>query len=173
MKVTERTDERLVLIDKQLDKLLGIGAMSALLLFMAYEFASGGTSADFLVALLPVTAVVGLLIYLKRTLLSSVLTFDKPSNSITLVVKDKKGEQNWKWTLSDLETAEISEIRNHDESHHDGTKRPVLVMKDGTRVPMRPYHSTGTQSFDAVAAVQKFLGQEVTGAPVGWIDLDE
>ncbi len=170
MKVTERSDDRLVLVDKQLDKILGIGAMSALLLFMAYQFASGGTRDDFLVALVPVAIVVGLLIYMKRTLLSSKLTLDRTSDAITLQVQDRKGHQFWEWKLSDLDTAELSELRRSGQTKGNGQKQPVMIMKDGTRVPMRPYHSAGGQSFNAVAAIQLFLGQDIKGAPVGWLN---
>ncbi len=166
MKVVEKTDDRLTIVDTQLDKKLGIAVASAFLLYLAYEFA---ISDGLIISVFFVLLVIVLLIYLKRTLMSSTLSFDHPKDEVVLVVKDRTSEQRWDWKLSDIETAELSEKRRADEMRGDGKKRPVLVLKDGTRVPIRPYHSAGGQSFDAVAAIQRFLGQEVTGAPVGWI----
>ena len=173
MKVSEHTEDRLVLTDSQLDKKLGIGAMSALLLFMAYEFASGGTRDDFLIALVPLALVAGMGVYLWKTLLTSVFTFDRPSDSVTLVVKSRKGAETWNWKLSDIAATEVSEapVRHAPgETLRNPNKQPVFVLKDGTKVPMRPYHSAGAQSWQTIEAIRKFMGDpRRDDFPTGWI----
>ncbi len=167
MHVKEKTEDRLVMVDTQLDKKLGIGAFSAFLLFLAWQFASGG---DYLPALFPTAIVAAMLIYLWRSRMRSELIFDKTAGRVDLVVEDRNGTNRWDWDLSEVETAELSEIRRADETSGNGLKRPVLVLKDGTRTPLRPDHSAGGMSFEAVAAIQHFLGQEITDAPVGWLN---
>ncbi len=167
MHVREKTEDRLVLVDTQLDKKVGIGAASALLLFLAWQFASGG---DYLPALFPVAIVAGMLVYLWRSRMRSELTFDKTTGRVDLVVEDRNGTNRWDWDLNEVETAELSEVRRADETRGNGLKRPVLVLKDGTRAPLRPDHSAGGMSFNAVAAIQHFLGREITDAPVGWLN---
>ena len=88
MKVTEHSEDRLVLTDSQLDKKLAIGIASAILLFMAYQFASGGTRDDLLIALVPLSLVAGMGVYLWKTLLTSVFTFDRPSGQ-----RDTRGQK--------------------------------------------------------------------------------
>ena len=177
MKVTEHTEDRLVLTDSQLDKKLGIGIASAVLLFMAYEFASGGTRDDFLIALVPLTLVAGMGFYLWKTLLTSVFTFDRPADSVTLTVKSRRGNESWDWKLSDIASTEVSEVRTNadrmDKIEHTN-KQPVFVLKDGTKVPMRPYHSAGAQSWEAIEAIRKFMGDpRRDDFPVGWIFVDD
>ena len=167
MKVREKTEDRLALVDAQFDKKLAIGLMSALLLFGALQLAIAG---EWILALFPVAIVAGLVFYLKRSLLSSVVTFDKPADRITLIVTDRNGTQNWEWALSKVETAFVTDVRAADSALGGSRQRPNLRMKDGTEVPLRPYVSAGSQSIDAVAAIQHFLGQEITGAPAGWIN---
>lgn len=164
MHIQDKTDDRLVLTDNQSDKVIGIGVLCVVFGASASLFAWEGfwIPASVLVALVPLA-----LVYLKVTRMASTLTFDRSSDTIDLSVKSRKGSQTWDWTFSDLETAEISQTRR--EGVSDGVDRPQLVMKDGTRVPMRPYHSAGTQSWHAVAAVKLFLGQRLDDAPVGWI----
>ncbi len=166
MKVVEKSEDRLVFVDGQSDKKLAIGIMCAGLLVIAFLAVSAGA---WLMALVPLIAIAGLGFYLKRSLISSVITFDRTTDRVTLVVNRDQGQEEWNWALGDVETAELGEAPGRDETPGDGLKRPVLVLKDGTRVPLRPYKSAGGQSFDAVARIQMFLGQEVTGAPVGWI----
>ena len=177
MKVAERDENRLVLKDSQLDKKLGIGIASAILLFMAYQFASGGTRDDFLIALVPLALVAGMAFYLWKTLLTSVFTFDKTTDSVTLVVTSRKGRETWDWKLSDIASTEVSEVRSTPDSQsavQNTNKQPVFVLKDGTKVPMRPYHSAGSQSWEAIEAIRKFMGDpRRDDFPVGWIHVDD
>ena len=177
MKVTERTDDRLVLTDSQLDKKLGIGVASAFLLFLSYQFAVGGTRDDFLIALVPVALVLGMWVYLWRTLLTSVFTFDRPTNSVTLVVTSRRGRETWVWKLSEITGTEVSEVPTTHDPHdlvQQTNKQPVFVLKDGTKVPMRPYHSAGGQSWQAIEAIRKFMGDpRRDDFPTGWIHDDD
>lgn len=141
MKVAERNENRLVLKDSQLDKKLGIGIASAVLLFMAYQFASGGTRDDFLIALVPLALVAGMAFYLWKTMLTSVFTFDRTTDTVTLVVTNRKGRETWDWKLSDIASTEVSEVRSTSDPQsavRNTNKQPVFVLKDGTKVPMRP-----------------------------------
>ena len=170
MRVEEETEDRLVLKDTQLDKKLGISVLAVILLAVAVIFAVGG---DWVEASIPVALAAGAMVYLKLTLLSAVVTFDRATDQVILSVNGRKGSEDWNWKLSDLEGAEVSEIRKAGESHGSGRKRPVIVLKDGTRVPIRPYHSAGAQSWDAIIAIRRFVGQEKTDdLPVGWISDD-
>ena len=92
MKVAEVTDDKLVLVDKQLDKKIAIAAMSAILLFLAYEFSVTG---DWHVAAIPVMIVIALWIYVWFTLVNSEFTFDKTNDKVTLVVRSRRGTQEW------------------------------------------------------------------------------
>lgn len=167
MKVTEATDDRLVLVDNQLDKKVGVGLASAVLLFTAYQFASGGGwgFAGVLVA-----GVAAMVFYLWWTRMTSVFTFDRPSDSVTLVTQTRKGRQEWDWRLSDIASARVSEVRSAESGDTSSIKRPVFVLKDGTKVPMRPYHSAGGQSWQAIEAIRKFIGDpKRDDFPVGYI----
>ncbi len=171
MKVSEATNDRLVLVDKQLDKKLAIAAASAMLLYLAYEFSVTG---DWIVAAIPVSIVVAMSIYLWFSLVNSVFTFDKPKDKVTLVVRSRHGTREWQWKLSDIESTTVSTIRDvasdPSDTVRNPTKQPVFVMKDGTIVPMRPYHSAGSQSWKAIEAIRKFLGDDTRDDfPVGWI----
>lgn len=168
MKVSEVTDDKLVLVDKQLDKKLAIAAMSAILLFLAYEFSVTG---DWLVASIPVMIVIALWLYVWFTVVNSEFTFDKSKDKVRLVVRSRHGTQEWDWKLSEIKTTTVSTVRDSaDDTIKSTTKLPVFVMKDGTRVPMRPYHSAGSQSWKAIEAIRKFLGDDNRDDfPVGWI----
>ncbi len=167
MRVTEKTDTRLVFVDDQRDKKSAVGLGVAGLLFLAWQFLFFG---DWIVAGVPVLIILGLLGYLHWSRMRSVLTFDKTANRIDLEVFDRTGRRTWDWALSDVDTAELSEIVRPGDMRDNGLKQPMLVLKNGTRVPLRPYHSAGGASFDTVAAIQHFLGQPITGAPVGWLN---
>ncbi|WP_419911948.1 hypothetical protein [Hoeflea sp.] len=168
MKIREASDQRLVLADSQLDKKIAIGAASAILLYVAYEFSRTG---DWLVAAIPVLIAVAMLAYLRFSLVSSEFTFDKTKDKVTLVVRSRHGLQEWDWKLSDIKTTAVSTVQ---DSSHDTVrsplKQPVFVLHDGTTVPMRPYHSAGGQSWKAIEAIQKFLGDDKRDDfPVGYI----
>ncbi|MAM61198.1 hypothetical protein [Maritimibacter sp. UBA3975] len=164
MRLTDKTDTKLVLTDTQADKRFALTAASVFLagvaLFMAWEG---------FWELLPIAAIliVAMYVYRKRSAMTSTLTLDRAADSVVLVVDDRNGRQTWDWNLSDIETAEISTVGA--TGTDTGTARPQFVLKDGTRVPMRPYHAAGGQSWHAVAAVKLFLGQDLDDAPVGWI----
>ena len=108
MRVDEESGDRLVLRDTQLDKKLGISVLVVFLLVIAFLFADGG---DWIVASIPVALAAGAVIYLKLTLQSAVVTFDRATDRVTLSVTGRKGSEEWDWKLSDLEGAEVSEIR--------------------------------------------------------------
>lgn len=111
-------------------------------------------------------------IYLHMTRIRTVLHFDKAADTITLDVMRRSGTERWDWRFSDLETAALStRVKKGSDS---GIQRPVLVLKDGTHAPMRPYHAAGTQSWHAVAAVKLFLAQSIAeDAPTGWLPPEE
>ncbi|MEM0989318.1 MAG: hypothetical protein AAGK00_10590 [Pseudomonadota bacterium] len=169
MQITDRTANTLTLTDTQADKALAINALGLLLSGFALVMAWQGDWG--LVAPL-LTLSVGAQIYLYLTRLRSVLQFDRAADKITLeLVKRGKTEQ-WDWRYSDLKTAVLSTRGKHGAD--SGRQRPVMVLKDGTEVPMRPYHSAGTQSWHAVAAVKLFLGQSIADeAPTGWLPPEE
>ncbi len=170
MRVEEESEDRLVLRDTQLDKKLGISALVVVLLVIAFSFAEGG---DWIEASIPVALAAGAILYLKLTILSAVVTFDRATDRVTLSVTGRKGSEEWNWKLSDLEGAEVSATRGSGDSHGGGRKRPVIVLKDGTRVPIRPYLSAGAQTWDAIIAIRRFIGQERRDdLPVGWISDD-
>ncbi len=168
MHIQDKTNDRLVLTDKQGDKVVGIGFACAILIVAAAFFVWEGfwTPAAVLMAGVPCA-----LIYLKMTRIRSTVTFDRSKDSIDLTVTGRSGSGTWSWKLSDLNTAEVNRTRA--EGVSDGVFRPDLLMKDGTGVPMRPYFSAGTQSWHAVAAVKLFLGQRLDDAPVGWLPPEE
>ncbi|MCG6884151.1 MAG: hypothetical protein LJE62_10405 [Silicimonas sp.] len=155
------------MVDTQLDKQFALAALSFGLLLVAVFFLYEG---DWQTALLPLALIGAVGWYHLRSKMRSVLLFDRPANQVKLTVDDRNGHQEWNWVLSDVQSAEISEVRKSGETSGNGIKQPVMVMKNGTRVPLRPYHSAGGMSFNAVAAIQLFLGQEITGAPVGWLN---
>ncbi len=170
MRVVEQSEDRLVLKDNQLDKKLGISALAVFLLFVAFLFAGGG---DWIVASIPIALAAGAIVYLKLTLQSALVEFDRTTDRVTLSVKGRKSSEEWHWKLSDLDGAEVSETRGTGDSHGGGRKQPVIVLKDGTRVPIRPYYSAGAQSWNAIIAIRRFIGQEKTDdLPVGWISDD-
>jgi hypothetical protein len=168
MKVSEVTDDKLVLVDSQLDKKLAIAAMSAILLYLAYEFSVTG---DWIIAAIPVIIAAGLCTYLWFTLTTSVFTFSKSDNKVTLVVRGRRGTQHWDWKLSDIKTTTVSEVKEaSSDAIKSTTKLPVFVMNDGTTVPMRPYHSAGGQSWKAIEAIRKFIGDDNRDDfPVGYL----
>lgn len=167
MRVAEQSEDRLVLKDSQLDKKLGIAALCAVLLFFAFDFARGG---DWIEASVPAALAAGALVYLKLTLLGAVITFDRAADRVTLSVTGRNKNERWDWKLGDVVGAEVSELRRAGETRGDGQKRPVIVLKDGSRVPIRPYHSAGAQSWTAIMAIRRFIGQDMTDdLPVGWI----
>ena len=166
MRVAEESEHRLVLKDTQFDKKLGIGIPVFVLLVMAILLVADGA---WLVALIPVLLAAGALVYLKLTLLGATVTFDRAIDQVTLSVTSRKGSEDWRWRLSDIVGAEVSGTGGSVESG-GGRKRPVIVLKDGTRVPIRPYYSAGSQSWSAVIAIRRFVGQDkVDDLPVGWI----
>lgn len=170
MRVVEKSEDRLVLKDNQLDKKLGISALCVLLLFFAFDVAQGG---DWIEASIPIALAAVALVYLKLTLLSSVIEFDRAADRVALSVTGRNKNEQWDWKLSDLVGAEVSETRRSGESRGNGQKLPVIVLKDGARVPIRPYHSAGAQSWTAVMAIRRFIGQDKTDdLPVGWIPDD-
>lgn len=168
MHIKDKTDNRLVLLDNQSDKIAGVGLISVVLCVAVAVFAWNGFWIPAIV--LPVIIPCAFL-YVKMTRIESTVTFDRSGDSIELRVRSRKGSEVWHWKLSDLETAEVAETARKDTS--SGNSRPDLVMKDGTRVPMRPYFAAGSQSWHAVAAVKLFLGQSLDQAPVGWLPPDE
>ena len=85
MKVQEASETRLVFVDTQLDKKLGIGVASAVLLFMAYQFAETG---EWLIAAIPAALVIGGLVYLWLSYESSVFTFDKPEQIVSILIEN-------------------------------------------------------------------------------------
>ncbi|WP_288928428.1 hypothetical protein [uncultured Maritimibacter sp.] len=164
MRIADKTETKLVLYDDQRDKKVGLIAASVVLtggaLVMAWE--------GFWEPLAAVAAlVVAAYIYWRRTRMTSTFTLDREADSVDLVVTDRTGTKNWHWPLSDVETAQISTVGA--QGTDTGTARPNLILKDGTRVPMRPYHAAGGQNWHAVAAAKLFLGQDLDDAPVGWI----
>lgn len=170
MRVAEQSEDRLVLKDNQLDKKLGIAALVVLLLFLAFVFAGEGA---WIVASIPIALAAGALVYLKLSLLSAVIEFDRAADRVTLSVTGRNRNDRWDWKLGDLVGAEVSEFRRAGETRGDGGKRPVIVLKDGSRVPIRPYHSAGGQSWTAIMAIRRFIGQDKTDdLPVGWIQED-
>lgn len=168
MKVSEVTDERLVLVDKQLDKKLAIAIASVMLLYLAYEFSVTG---DWLVAAIPLAIIFALWAYVWFKFADSKFTFDKTADKVTLSVRTRHGTEEWNWKLSDIKTTTVSTVRDNPTNRvKNPTKLPVFVMNDGTRVPMRPYHSAGSQSWKAIEAIRKFIGDDNRDDfPVGWI----
>lgn len=168
MRITDKTDDRLVLTDDQADKRFALKAASVFLAGVAVFMAWQGFW-----EVLPIAAllIAGLVLYGKRSAMRSTLTFSRAKDEVELVVEDRAGTKSWTWKLGDVATAEISTLGEHGTD--SGTARPNLVLRDGTRVPMRPYHAAGTQSWNAVAAVKLFLGQDLDDAPTGWLPPQE
>ena len=129
------------------------------------------------IALVPTAIVAGMWVYLWRSLMRSVFTFDRPTDKVTLEVVDRMGRKSWDWKLSDIASTEVSEVRSAtdtDAPAQSTNKQPVFVLKDGTKVPMRPYHSAGGQSWEAIEAIRKFMGDpRRDDFPVGWIHVDD
>lgn len=164
MRIEDRTDTTLTLVDDQTDKKLGLTLASVLLAagcaVMAWE--------GFYEPLLPGAVLIGAMaVYWTRTKMRSVLVLDRAADRVTLTVTDRKGVQDWEWRLSDVETAVVNTVGA--QGTDSGIDRPHLRLTDGTYVPMRPYHAAGSQSWHAVAAVKLFLGQDLDDAPVGWL----
>ncbi|WP_407492575.1 hypothetical protein [Pseudooceanicola sp. MF1-13] len=168
----DKTDDRLTLVDTQADKQLALRivaiALVAIGLWMLWE-------GEWIILPVTLAGAAAVIYYAKRSKMQSLIVFDRPRNSVTLTVDDRKGRQTWDWALSDVETAELSRRYNDlsDTGPSTANDRPDLVLKDGTRVPMRPYHAAGSQSWNAVAAVKLFLGQDLDDAPTGWIPPEE
>jgi hypothetical protein len=164
MRIIDKTDTSLTLFDVQADKRFGIKAAAVFLggvgLFMTWE-----GFWEILIVFVPL--IVGLIVYGRLSAMQSEITFDRSADLVTLKVTDRRGTEDWTWALSDVETVEISTVGRTGTDR--GRARPNLVLRDGTRVPMRPYLAAGGQSWNAVAAVKLFLGQPLEDAPVGWI----
>lgn len=94
MKVKVISDTQLVVVDTRLDKKPGIGAMSVLLLFMACQVAEAD---DWVIAAIPLALVIALPVYLWLSHVRSELTFDKPGDKGTLVVRSRRGRETWDW----------------------------------------------------------------------------
>lgn len=164
MRILDKTDTKLVLHDDQRDKKIGLIAASVVLAGAALVMAWEG----FWEPLVFVAVVIGAFyVYWRRSRMTSTFTLDRATDSVDLVVTDRTGKKDWHWALGDIQTAQISTVGVHGTD--TGTARPNLILKDGTRVPMRPYHAAGGQNWHAVAAVKLFLGQDLDDAPVGWI----
>lgn len=164
MRIEDKTDTTLTLVDDQKDKKLGLTLAGIFLagacLFMVWQGFPG--------VLLPgVALILGMMVYWRRSKMRSEIAFDRAEDRVTLTVENRKGVQDWEWRLSDVETAVIGTVGAHDTD--GGIGRPLLVLKDGTYVPMRPYYAAGSQSWHAVAAVKLFLGQKLEDAPAGWL----
>ena len=172
MHIKDRTHDKLVLFDNQSDKIIAMAMVCAALVFVAGVFAWNGS---WIIALLAPAAIPCVLLYAQMSRIESTVTFDRSKDDIALSFTSRKGAETWNWKLSDLDTAEVSQEFSDSPSRDAmrGSFRPDLVLKDGTRIPMRPYHSAGTQSWEAVAGVKLFLGQRLDDAPVGWIPADE
>jgi len=168
MKIQDKTDDRLVLCDDQGDKALAMSLLSGALVLAAAWFAWEGlwVPAGVSLAAAPCS-----FLYLKLTRIRSTITLDRLKDAISLVVESRDGTETWDWRLSDLGTAQLNEHRRDNTSN--GIFRPDLVLKDGKHVPMRPYFSAGSQSWNAVAAVKLFLGQKLEDTPVGWLPPEE
>ncbi|MGR3323637.1 MAG: hypothetical protein ACU0DK_17095 [Pseudooceanicola sp.] len=168
MRILAKTDDSLVLVDDQADKRLALKIFGAFLLGGALFLTWEGMWEALPVAL---AGVVGLYLYAGRSRMQSTLAFDRVEDSVRLSVEDRNGAQSWTWKLGEIDTAQVhSRGRSGSDS---GFERPDLLLKDGTRVPVRPYHSAGTQSWHVVAAVKLFLGQRLDDAPVGWLPPEE
>ena len=90
---------------------------------------------------------------------------------------DRKGTHSWDWKLSDIAGAEVSEIYDPEDAdavHRSSIKRPVFVLTDGTKVPMRPYHAAGGQSWRTIEAIRTFMGDpNRDDFPVGYLFDDD
>jgi hypothetical protein len=167
MRTGSVTSDRLVLVDTQMDKKLGIGLVCLGLLGAAAYLVRSG---DALLTLVPLSAMAGALLYLRMTLLSTEIVFDRPGDCVRLTVSGRKEAQQWTWPLSQVRTAAIGSIVRGSGGDADTRDRPVLILQDGTEVPLRPYHSAGSQSWQAVEAIRKFLGDpRRDDFPVGYI----
>ncbi|WP_375186397.1 hypothetical protein [Pseudooceanicola sp.] len=154
----------MTLTDDQAVKRIALTILGVLLIGGGLWMAMSG---DWIALPIAALAAAGLYLYAKRSAIRSVLKIDRAADSVTLTVDDRTGSQTWTWPLSDVQTAEVN--TRGQQGTDSGIDRPDLVLKDGTRVPMRPYHSAGSQSWHAVAAIKLFLGQDLDDAPVGWI----
>ncbi|MEM6461760.1 MAG: hypothetical protein AAF724_07590 [Pseudomonadota bacterium] len=168
MHIRDKTRDTLVLHDNQGDKALGVSLICVILTVAAVSCVWMGF---WIPAIVLLAGVPGAILYLNKTRIETTITFDRSKDRIDLSVKSRKGPEVWDWRLSDLATAEVSEMRRDGASR--GVFRPDMIMKDGARVAMRPYHSAGTQSWQTVAAVKLFLGQRLDNAPVGWLPSEE
>ncbi|MET1415878.1 hypothetical protein ABVF61_26645 [Roseibium sp. HPY-6] len=168
MEIQDKSDLRLTLSDNQKDKAAGIYLLSAVSFVGAAIFAYEGAWTFVFLFLLVIP--IGL-VYLKVSRIKSTIILDREADKIELTVSGGKHASCWNWKLSDLDTAVVSETKDSDIS--GGFKRPDMIMKDGTVVPMRPHHSAGTQSWHTVAAVKLFLNQPLNEAPAGWIPPSE
>jgi hypothetical protein len=169
MKISDRTDNVLTLTDTQADKAVALYGLALLLGGFAAMMAWQG---DWGLVAPPLVLAAAAVVYLHLTRIRTVLRFDRAADTITLDVSGRRGTRHWDWRFSDLETATLS--TRLQKGTNSGVKRPVMVLKDGTHAPMRPYHAAGTQSWHAVAAVKLFLGQDIVDdAPTGWIPPEE
>ena len=169
MKITDRTDSSLTLTDTQADKALALYGLALVLVVFALVMAWQG---DWGLVAPPIAIAGAALAYLHLTRIKTVLHFDKTADKISLEVNKRGGTEHWDWAFSDLDTAVVS--TRFKQGSDSGVQRPVMVLKDGTEAPMRPYHAAGTQSWHAVAAVKLFLGQSIADdAPTGWIPPEE
>jgi hypothetical protein len=169
MKITDRTDTTLVLTDSQMDKAVALYGLATILGGFSAMMAWQG---DWGLVWPPLVIAAAGLIYLRLTRIRTELRFDRAADRITLDITKRNGHEHWDWRLSDLRTAALStRLKQGTDS---GIQRPVLILKDGTEAPMRPYHAAGTQSWHAVAAVKLFLGQSIAeDAPTGWLPPEE
>lgn len=169
MKLTHRTADSMTLTDTQADKAFALYALAVGAVVFAAMMAWQG---DWGLVAPPLIVGAAGLVYLYLTRAKTVLHFDKVSDKITLDLFKRGKHEHWEWRYSELETASLS--TRHKHGTDSGIDRPVMILKDGTEVPMRPYHAAGGQSWHAVAAVKLFLGQSIAeDAPVGWITPSE
>ncbi len=169
MQINHLTESTLTLTDTQSDKAVAIYGLVLLLGVFAAVMAVQG---DWGLVMPPLAIAIAALIYLHLTRIRTVLHFDRAADTITLDVSRRRGVEHWDWRLSDLDTAALRTRLEHGTD--SGVQRPVMLLRDGTEAPMRPYHAAGSQSWHAVAAVKLFLGQSIADeAPTGWIPPDE
>lgn len=168
MRIADKTDHKLILVDDQSDKRLSVKIVAVLAGVFALYLAWEGFPEGMFVW---VALFAGMLLYLRRSAMTSSMVFDRVKDQVKLTVADREGTKTWEWALSDIAGAEIN---TRGQSGSDsGIDRPELILKDGTRAPMRPYHSAGSQSWHMVAAVTLFLDQPLKSAPVEWIPPEE
>jgi len=104
-------------------------------------------------------------VYMLRRAQAAVHRFDLRRGTLTIETRpvftsDKAAREVTTYPLESLSDMTVEESSSDADSRHSYTYRPVYVFRDGRRVPLLPYYTSGRAAKAALqAAVREFLNR--------------